>query len=490
MSERKSKLTRKEILAALWKRGDLEYKLNPAQEKMHKVFETDDRKIVPILASRRTGKTFYLVLLSVMKCIKKEFATIKFLCPTQKQVKTNIRPIMREILKDCPELLKPEWKEADKMYIFPNGSEIQLAGADNKAYESLRGGAADICIVDEAGFCSDLYDAVFSVLQPTTATTAGQIFLASTPSKLATHDFIQVFVNPAKNAGLLPVFTMNDNTMISEEEKKRIIDSYPGGEESDEYQREYLCKIINDATSVVVPEFTEAIQKEIIKDLGEYPPFYDPYVAADVGFRDLTAVLFCYYDYMGARLVITDELIMNGTSMTTETLASEIKAKEKENFKDDIDGEAKEPYLRIMDNNNLILVNDLTRLHGLNFLATAKDNKEAQINQVRMMIQNKQIIISPKCRHLIYHLSSATWDKNHKNFARLPDLAGTDIRGGHADALDALIYLVRNLVKSHNPYPANWGSGLGTNTFAGPRAKKEDPFEGWMNKVMNIKVNR
>jgi len=479
------KASKKQIIHELWKRGDIQYKLNPVQIKMHEAFENDTRKIVPILASRRTGKTYYLVIESIIKCIKKEYATVKFLCPTQRQVQQNIIPIMREIFKDCPEALKPEWRENAKEYRFPNGSLIQLAGADNKAYDKLRGGSADLCVVDEAGFCSDLYDAVYSVLQPTTATTKGKIYLASTPSKVSTHDFIQTFINPAKAAGKLLTFTMADNTMIDEEEKQIILDSYPGGIKNPEYRREYLCEIINDADSVVVPEFSEDKEKELVQDM-EKPPFFDPYVSADVGFRDLTAVLFGYYDFQGARLVITDELIMNGPEMTTDKLAEEIKKKEMENFKSTHGvhfDEAKDPYLRVMDNNNLILINDLTILHGLNFLATAKDNKEAQINQLRMMINNNQVIISPKCTHLIYHLKSATWKKNRKEFERIPDLAGTNIMGGHADALDALIYMVRNLVKSHNPYPKNWGTGIGSETFYG---KGKDQDDEWLKKIKTI----
>ena len=48
----KKKLPKKAIVAELWRRGDLSYKFNPVQEKLHEIFEQDTRRIIPILVSR------------------------------------------------------------------------------------------------------------------------------------------------------------------------------------------------------------------------------------------------------------------------------------------------------------------------------------------------------------------------------------------------------------------------------------------------------
>lgn len=481
----KKKIPKKAVISELWRRGDLTYKFNDVQLQLHELFNTDPRRIIPILVSRQTGKTYYLLCRAMMKCIQKDFAVIKFLQPTQKELKKTCRQIMRIILKDCPESMKPIFKEADKIYIFPNGSEIQLAGSDGGQYNNLRGGSADECYVDEAGFCDDLYDAVYSVLRPTTITTKGKIFLASTPSKLATHDFIQHFVNPAKAADLLKVFTIHDNPMIDDEERRSIISEYLNGEENPEYRREYLCDIIQDEESVVVPEFTQDIQDITIKDI-DRPDYYDIYESMDVGFKHLTAVIFGYYDFLNARLVITDELILRGSNVLTERLANQISKKEAENFKDEF-GEVKPPFMRISDNNNLILLNDLSVMHKINFIATAKDDKDAQVNHLRMMIGSGKIIISPKCKHLLYHLRSASWDKNRKKFNELPDIIEKNIYGGHADTLDALIYMVRNLLKSKNPYPANYHGKDKANTFHNEKKQPDnDSFVRTIKKMMNI----
>jgi hypothetical protein len=122
--------------------------------------------------------------------------------------------------------------------------------------------------------------------------------------------------------------------------------------------------------------------------------------------------------------------------------------KEIELWTNTLTNETEKPYRRISDNNPIVL-NDLNRLHGLNFFPTAKDNKEMAINQVRMMVQSHQIVINPKCKTLISHMRNGTWNKKRDNFSRSGDT-------GHYDANDALIYLVRNLDKNHNPFPQGY----------------------------------
>jgi hypothetical protein len=67
----------------------------------------------------------------------------------------------------------------------------------------------------------------------------------------------------------------------------------------------------------------------------------------------------------------------------------------------------------------------------------------------------------------------ARWDKNRRNFLKLKDSPSGQIKGGHADALAALIYLHRNIIKSKNPYPIGYGDVTGSNVFQS-RVKKTD----------------
>lgn len=464
-------VSKKEAIRQLWKIGNLNYKRHKTQLKIKNYINDASSSIISILASRRLGKSFEVLLQAIELCNTKKFAIVKYICPRLKMVKTIVNVNMRIILEDCPEDMRPEWRENDKIWIFPNGSEIQFAGTDNGSHENLRGGSADLCIVDEAGFCDHLDYVIKYVLRPTLLTTRGKIIMVSTPSKNSDHDFIQNFILPAMAAKDLIIFNIYDNPMLSKEIIEELKSEYPDGENNEAYRREYLCEIIRDKDTVVIPEFTPEKENEIVKTQ-QRPPFYDIYTSGDVGFRDLTVYLFAYWDFKKATVVIEDELVMNGPEMTTEKLAENIKEKEFNNFnKINDNGETigEHIYMRVMDN-NLIMMNDLNRLHNLNFLATDKDNKEAQINQVRMMISNNQIIINPRCKHLIYHLKGASWKGSNsinRIFAHLSDTADHSVRGGHADAVDALIYLVRNIVRSKNPYPERWGLPQGEDIFFG-----------------------
>ena len=89
---------------------------------------------------------------------------------------------------------------------------------------------------------------------------------------------------------------------------------------------------------------------------------------------------------------------------------------------------------------------------------------------------------------MIYHLRAGSWDRYRKNFNELPDIIDQGIRGGHADALDALIYLVRNLVKTHNPYPEKWGWGDPNERFYNKsKANDDESFIKTIKKIMNMK---
>lgn len=400
-----------------------------------------------MLIARQTGKSYLLGILATEACLKQPNAVVKFVTPKQRTGKNIIKKTMRAILEDCPPEIKPQWKEADKVFVFPNGSEIQLAGSDNKNYDNIRGGTCDLWIVDEAGFCDDLETVVYSVLAPTTTMTKGRGILSSTPDPDdPEHDFIKKFVEPAKLKDKLFKYTLHENPQLTKAEIQEIIDRYVGGEKNAKFRAEYLCEIVRNIENTVIPEFTDEVEAEIVREW-EKPKFFDTYLAMDIGGKDFTVVLFAYYDFLNNKLIIEDEFVMRD-KQNTETIAKNV------NNKCQTLWDEKPPYLMFADNNNIILLNDLRLYHGLNFIPTRKDNKEAQINQVRLKIQRGEIIINPRCKTLIAHIKHASWAKSNKNgykqFAH-----GSD--GGHYDALDALIYLVRNVVFGKNPYPSGYG---------------------------------
>lgn len=464
MSSSNKEISREKAISMLWEAGNLDWKLTEPQKLIKQGILGDSNKISVVMCARRLGKTYLVLTMAIEECIKKPGAVVKYAFPKQRSAKKNIVPVMKMILEDCPKHLLPEFKTAELLYRFPNGSEIQMAGTDNGNIENIRGGNSHLNIVDEAGFCTDLTYGVRSVLGPTVKLTKGRTILVSTPSRSENHEFITDWVLPYMSEARIKVFSIFDNPQFTDAIIKDALDDYPDGENDPGFRREYMCEIIRDAEKTILPSFTSQREKVIVTDQYVRPVFCDKYVSLDIGGSDLTALLFGYYDYVNATLVIEREFVCDGTT-NTNILAENIRRIEAELWTNPIDMSVDPPYKRISDNNNAILLTDLQKLHNISFQKTKKDKKHAALNSLDVTIQQEKISIHPSCIHLIHHCKFAEWNNAQTSFKRLKDSPTGKIRGGHADCLDSLLYLHRSIIKSHNPYPANYGAMSGSNVF-------------------------
>lgn len=429
-------------IADRWHRGDLSWKFDACQQEIDAQWRGCTARRFVLNCSRRLGKSYWLVGTGVQKGISQPDQYIRFAAPTAKQCKTIVLPLLRKILADCPDDLRPEFVHQDLVLYFRNGSEMHISGCDSGNAERLRGTEAHLALVDEAGSVDELEYLVQDILLPQTLTTDGRIILASTPPRSPEHSFVKKYITDARADGAYCHRTIYDNPRLKDHQVKEYMKE-SGGEGTSTWRREYLADIIVDEARAVLPEFTTR-QDVIVADLPR-PPYFDTYVSMDVGFLDLTVVLFGYWDFMYARLVVEDEVCLR--KMTTQDLADAIRSKEAHLWPN------AKPRKRISDT-DLIVINDLTRLHGLQFSPTRKDAKEAQINQARLMMAGDppRIIVNPRCRTLIAHCLGAVWNQARTEFERV----GDDSLSGevhHFDAVDALIYMVRGIDRAHNPYP-------------------------------------
>lgn len=478
-----NKISKKEATNELWRRGILSYKLDAAQKQLYKLFYESSHKVQTWLLARRNGKSYCLCILALEQCIKTPNSIVKYVAPTKNQINTIIRPLLKQILADCPEELRPDFHTRDYIYYFPNGSEIQLAGTDSGHAEKLRGGDSSLAFVDEAGSCSGLNDVVKSILLPTTLITKGKIILASTPPKESDHDFIS-FIEEAELRGSIIKKTIDDNPRITPEQKNELIAEL-GGINTSECQRELYCKIIKDENISVLPEFTLELQEQIVKEWPR-PKCFDSYVAMDIGGMDFTGIVFGYYDFQADKIIIEDELAFNfqNKDNNIKKLVTLIDEKEIQLYTNKLTNETKRPYIRVSDI-DYIVTNEIRGYSNgtINFLHTKKDNKDAALNNLRILLSNKKIIINPKCETLLRHLRNVKWrtlnDRTH--FARSPD-------DGHYDLVDALVYLVRNIDFKKNPYPLGYGLNLriGDAHFENPAAYQNSNVNIYK-KIFNIK---
>lgn len=442
--------------AELWRRGLIQYKLHSNQKLMYQIYkDAPDNSIMVWLLARQSGKSYCLALIAIMECLSKSNAIVKLLTDTKLHVKTIYEPIFRQILDDCPDDVKPEYIPSQYVYVFKNGSQIQLAGSDGNSAERLRGQKSDLVLVDEAAFCSNLDHNVMSILLPTTTHTGGKIVLASTPPSDPDHEFMQ-FIERAEKDKLLTKKTVYDNPLLTSGQIENIISKFSGGTNNTQFRREYMCEMIKDENMSVLPEVDDELLAEIVKT-HPAPPFMTRYVAMDIGFKDLTVVLFGYYDFKEDRIVIQDEIVKNGKQIHLPVFTKELMDKEAELWTNPLTNELFKPDSRVSDINPFVIQEiSIASNNQISFSIAAKDNKLANINKLRVMLSAKKIYIDPKCENLIRHLKNCRWkDKTTKEeFARSPD-------DGHYDAVDALLYFVRAINYKKNPYPAGYGMNRG-----------------------------
>ena len=213
---------------------------------------------------------------------------------------------------------------------------------------------------------------------------------------------------------------------------------FPSDEES--------CFLVANPERSVLPEVANA--NHLIQDV-ERPKHFKSYVFIDLGLKDSTAMLFAYYDFDSARIVIEDELIVSyWTTRQKVERATEIEH--------DYGYEAPK---RISDN-DLQQLFDLNKDYGYRVLGVTKRSKqkgvnyrESLINQLRVAITAKKIVINPRCKNLIFQLSYGMWNEHRTDFERNYDIKNMGVVMGHLDGLMALAYGFDNIDWNENPYP-------------------------------------
>ncbi len=452
---------------ALWHRGKLQWLLQehqlPIYHMLWDVINSNDptETSYVINCARRYGKTFILCVIAIEFALQKKKRLIRFAAPTGSQLSKACWPSLDKIFETCPIDLLPKLNKNANLIEFKNGSQIHFAGTDAGNAERLRGSESHLNLLDEAGFMDDLQYVYSSILMPQTLHTLGRTIFASTPPTTPDHDYVDLYREHAER-GRMAQFTIYDNTSLSEDSLTKAI-AESGGIESTTFKREYLCEFVVDDQLQLIHQWSADYEKDVDKD--EYYYCYHKYVGMDLGTRDSTVALFGYYDYLNARLVVEEELVMNGPTMTTDILARDLKEAEERLWlylKDEhplsVTQAEWKPRVRISDNSLGLMLQDLSILHGIHFNVTNKDSLEAMVNKVRIWAKSGRIIVSPKCEQLIGCLNYGIWSSRHtgaREFARSKVY-------GHYDALAALVYLVRNIDENTNPVPATHGFKNGT----------------------------
>lgn len=464
---------RLQLAQIAWRRSDLQYQLKPTQQKIAAAIAGTKSRRFFLLCSRRLGKSHMLVNQAVQTCLQKPGARVLYGAPFGKNAEEISGDIAPKVFEDCPPDLKPEYQSQAKEFRFPNGSIIRIKGVNGEHAQYLRGGAADLIILDECGLMDDLKHVVNDICMPMTMTTGGRILLATTPARSPAHDSTKIYEDLV-GIGAASTFTIRDNDMADDETKVEYLviagETYDHAREviagraephSTTAKREYFCEFVTDADSAVVPEFTLDLQKRIVRTWTR-PAFFDAYVSIDPGFKDRTGILYGYWDFTAGKFIVQDESLLSHAN--TSDIAEALQDRESALWG------GKPPLLRVSDV-DLRLVADLRSLHGIACIPTRKEDSLGAVNLMRNMIQSEQVIIDPRCVNLVRQLKNATWNHRATDFEQ-----GGDI-DGHYDLVAALKYLCRNISKSRNPFPDHWwrpggGGGPPTGSWVSPKGSK------------------
>jgi hypothetical protein len=439
---------KREAKRRLWRKGELSWKFqrHPWGKDMYDFVRAHWGQHVHFRVHRRGIKSSTGLIIGIEECLRAKGIDVAVVCKTERQVQNIIDRLLLPLLEDCPRNYQPRRIKNDFSYVFDhNNSKISILPTDSQNFTKARGRKFRYILIMEAGFIPDLDVIVKQVLAPTTRDVLGEwrgtIVMESNRAEGPGHPWIKLY-EEAELEGRTFYLPLSKNKYAAPSFVQECKDDC-GGEDTIEYRAEYECEWVFDDESTVIPEFTQRRAFEgdeakklppIVRELPR-PAGSDLYASLDPGGRHTTGHLWGYYHFEMDTVVIEEELML--PNMTSDDLAVKLKEKELALW------EKPERVTRIADNNNVILLYDLARLHGLRYLATAKDNKDAQINQVRVMVREGRIAIHPRCRTLIktMRLAKRTETARGLSFVEMDEI-------GHADLLDALIYLVRN-VKRH-----------------------------------------
>lgn len=460
-----SKAEQRAAIEQAWQRGRLRYKLKPIQLRMAQEWEAGkirSRKHV-LHVSRRVGKSTFLFILAVEKCLEKAGARVGFVAPVERRLEDYIRAISTKVLMDCPEGLRPEELAHKNIYRFKNGSEIVFAGSNNQSYNSLRGLEFDHFFVDEAAFVDNLSELVDEVALPTLFHTHGFLILSSTSPVTPDHPFKR-YCEQAVLSGTYSKHTIEDDETLDRKEVDLLI-AEMGGREASRTRRELFCEFTVDEERALTPSWSDTLVQDIARD--EYFQFYHLYEAMDLGFkRDFTCIGFAHFDYIHQKVVLEDEIVIKGPKLASKNLAEMIKAKEKDLWRvGDPDAPKRELYKRVSDNDDLIFLNTLSVEQGIHFSPTSKDSLHEMIDRLNNYLREGKLLVHPRCKYTIQCLRTGIWDKDRKKLERSDVL-------GHYDGTMMLAYLLQNLDTWSNPVPTSFKRHPDARVF------RDEPLDG------------
>jgi hypothetical protein len=518
-------LSDEQIAHALWREGDLAWKLHDHQRSIYDHYREwegrslDDEgqsSIYVLDCARRFGKTFLTCLIKTEDCLRRPGAIHTYATAYSKDIGEVVIPLMEQICDDGPEDVRPEYRGShagqNSGFYFPNGSVIRLVGIDLNP-KAIRGRASDGYAVTEASFIKDLARTIVSKILPQFQRRPwARMILESSAPEDPDHDFDAVFVPDAKRRNAYAFRTIDDNTELTEEQRRKYYAESAAISKA-EADRELYGVRSRDFDFVVIPEWDPE------RHVQEWTRPSHAYAlgAHDPGYRHLYGMVWAYYDFAHATIVVEDSWA--GSNASTARAACIVAARElalygnpppssldfiplegtgrRLGWKDYLYGDRcahlaedlhdmattppterpdfetrpgrwvredrpgqwthwdNEGRHEFMPNPHarvadvdLKLISDMRETFGYEFQATTKQELRTMVNNLRRWFSSGRIVFLPTAGPVIDHVRQGKWSADRKSFAEHRSY-------GHVDCLSALNYLCRyaEYIENKDPMP-------------------------------------
>jgi len=389
------------VLAELNKRTLPTRLLDSLAPCQRKVADSTSRRIA-LLTRRRNGKSRTVAIKMLSACLKTPNTNCLWLALTYKNVKRiafqELIKIITQWEKEHGEKIDVEFNKTTLTVVFPNGSLIECAGADNTKdiADRWRGTSYDIIAIDEAAiFDPDLLQYLIgSVLWPCLMDTRGQLLLVSTPSRIMTGMFYDITTNPPKHWDYY-YWKPDENPYTVGAWKAEIAEQLainPDYKNTAEYKREYLGLWTEDE-SLMVYKFSPL---NLIMDAPKQNMTF--ILGLDIGWVDACAFTISGWAKHDSNLYVLESF--KKSEMLPDNIAKTIKF-----FQNKY-----QPLTVIADSQNRTVIEDLSRRHRCYVIPAEKSKKQDWIATINAdFLKGKVKICQYSNIELIKELSELPW---------------------------------------------------------------------------------
>jgi hypothetical protein len=427
--------------------------LHSKQKEVYDLLRRPGLAHAGLYCSRKTGKSFFLLLDAYEFCWRNPNTTVRFVLPELKQARETMLPIANEFKAFLPPELLPTPKLSELKLVFPNGAIIALGGAKKENAESNRGPIAHRIYRDECAAWEDSphYEYItYSILLPQATTTEAMLIDATTPPKSPTHPWVIQDLPRLKQNKAIVTFDIDESPLLTEEQIDKIVERY-GGRDNPDFRREYKLELISDTSLRVTPEFNRREHVKTDEYLSGIQAFSEPmptfgYCAADLGVKDFTGILGAVYIPSENQVMVIGEDMYKGEGLD---FFAEAHKKMNRHAINHLHGDGMRVPVKwtidCFEQAGMSLRKDKKIAFQRPFKRKLIDN----IGFLRLQLGQGRVLIHESCHMLIDQLENGLW-KESTGKEDNADFERTSVHG-HLDLLAALVYLVRMIPWGRNP---------------------------------------